>query len=213
MPDVERVKEELTRELKVLEFEILTLARVFAETSFFGHVRNFPNAHHGYLMTCMGRIDVLSSYWSGRVGSRGQTQRMILFMDRYLHPGRIEEHRVAVQMFRHTLMHTGALQFLYNRTTDTRYTRRVYFGEGLRPEWHYRITTEDEQYQEQLRALPVSTGSANSVIKALNVSITRFIGDLSHALQVFLTEFEADASLQANYDNAHPQIVIQEFRP
>jgi hypothetical protein len=27
MPDVERVKEELTRELEVLEFEIVTLAR------------------------------------------------------------------------------------------------------------------------------------------------------------------------------------------
>jgi hypothetical protein len=157
MPDIERVKEELTRELEILEFETSTLARVFAETGFFGHVRNFPNAHHGYLMTCMGRIDVLSSYWSGRVGSRDQTQRMISFMDRYLYPGRVEEHRVAVQMFRHTLMHTGALRFLYDRASDTRYAWRVYFGEGLRPAWHYRITTEDEQHQEQLRALPVST--------------------------------------------------------
>jgi hypothetical protein len=161
----------------------------------------------------MGWIDVLSSYWSGRLGSHGQTQRMTSFMDRYLHPGQIEEHRVAVQMFRHTLMHTGALRYLYNRTTDTRYTWRVYFGEGLRPEWHYRITTEDERYQEQLRALPVSTGSTSSVIKALNVSITQFIGDLRHALQVFLAEFEVDASLQAKYDNAHPRIVIQEFGP
>ena len=75
MLDVALVKEGLIREMEVLEFEVSTLARVFQETQFFGHPSNFPNAHYGYLMTCMGKIDVLSTYWSGldKADSKGQT--------------------------------------------------------------------------------------------------------------------------------------------
>jgi hypothetical protein len=99
MPEAGRVREGLTREVEDLELEVVTLSRMFEESPrFFGHPRNFPNAHYGYLMTCMGKIDVLSSYWSGQVGSQGQTRRMISFMDHCLHPGRIEEQIVAVQM-------------------------------------------------------------------------------------------------------------------
>jgi hypothetical protein len=109
MPNLELVKADLTNEMEILVFEVSTLASVFDKTRFFDHSSNFPNAHYGYLMTCMGKIDVQSSYWSGQVGSQGQTHRMISFMNRYLYPGRTDEHRVSVQMFRHTLMHTGAL--------------------------------------------------------------------------------------------------------
>jgi hypothetical protein len=162
-------------------------------------------------MAGMGKIDVLSSYYSGQVGSRGQTRRMIDFMERFLYAGRLDEHQVAVQMFRHTLMHTGSLRFIYDRANDTRYTWRVFFGEGLRPEWHYRITTEDEQYQDQLRSPAVSTGSTSSACKALNVSIARLIEDLALATTRYLSEFESNVTLQRNYDVAHPQIVMQEF--
>ena len=211
MPDIKQVKTSLTRELEDLEFETSTLSRIFDENRFFDHPRNFPNAHYGYLMACMGKIDVLSAYWSGQVGSHRQTPRMIAFMNRYLYPGRTVEHQVAVQLFRHTLMHTGSLRFLYDRTNDTRYTWRVYLGKGLRPDWHYSITTEDPQSQDQLYAPCVSTGSRHSVCKALNVSIPRFAEDLSHATQLYLSDFENNTNLQTNYDNAHPHIIIQEF--
>jgi len=159
MPDVARVKGELTKEFDILEIEVSTLAETFKETSFFGHVSNFPNAHYGYLMVCMGKIDVLSSYWTGKAGNgSGQTKRMVSFMDRYLYPGKTAEHRVSVQMFRHTLMHTGALRFLYDKKADTRYTWRVYFGEGLSSGEHYTITAQDARYQDQLMTLGVSTG-------------------------------------------------------
>lgn len=211
MLDIARVRADVTRDLDVLKFEVTTLSRMFAETQFFGNPSNFPNAHHGYLMTCTAKIDALSSYWSGLVGSKGQTHRMTSFMNRYLHPGRVEEHRVAVQMFRHTLMHTGSLRFLYDRTTDTKYTWRLHFGDGLRSEWHYRITAEDEQYQDQLCALPVSTGSTSAAIKALNVSIPRLVDDLDRAVQSYLAEFDADVNLQLKYENAQSRIVLQEF--
>ena len=149
MRDINQVKKELTAEMESLVFETATLARVFKETNFHGHPKAFPNAHYGYLMACMGKIDVLSAYHDGRVTAYGQTQRMISFMDRYLYPGRSEEHKVAVKMFRHTLMHTGALRFIYDPATDTRYTWRVHLDDQLPPASHYTVTIEDSRYRHR----------------------------------------------------------------
>lgn len=212
MPDVLRVRENLTKEFDTLEFEVAKLVETFKATNFFGHQSNFPHAHYGYLTVCMGKIDLLSSFWTGKVGQGSdQTKRMIAFMERHLHPGKTAEHRVAVQMFRHTLMHTGALRFLYNKNTDIRYTWRVFFGEGLSPGEHYTTTTHDPQYQDQLMALGVSTGSTTPRVDSLNVSIELFAADVKRAITAYLDDLAADPQLQANYDLAHPKIIIQEF--
>ena len=163
-------------------------------------------------MACMGKIDLLSAYWQGEVTSRGQTVRMRSFMDRYLHPGRTEENRVAVQMFRHTLMHTGALRFLYDKTNDVKYTWRVHFGFTFPPNVrHYSITTEDARYQEMLKAVPVSTASSSSKIRALNLGIIHLVSDLKRGLTAYLADLETDLVLQTNYQKASPKILIQEF--
>lgn len=211
MPDLGQVRESLSREFEVLEFEVSTLSRVFKETRFFGHPSNFPHAHYGYLMACMAKIDMLSSYWSGQVGSKGQTQRMRAFMEKYLYPGKAGEIQVAVQMFRHTLMHTGALRFLYDRKADARYTWRVYL-DALPPHFtHFTITDEDPTYQDQLLAPVVSTGSTTRTTKALNVSIPVFAADLRRAMSDYLEDLAAESVLQTHFDRADAHIIIQEF--
>jgi hypothetical protein len=212
MLEIAKVKEQFTSEFGVLEFEATTLDRAFHETRFFGHPSNFPHAHYGYLMACMGKIDLLSAYWRGEVTHRGQTARMISFMNRYLHPGKAEENRVAVQMFRHTLMHTGALRFLYDRTNDVKYTWRVHFGFSFPAHiQHYTITTEDAKYQDMLREIPVSTASSSTTIRALNLSIIHLVGDLKRALAAYLADLETDFVLQANYERATVSVLVQEF--
>ena len=51
-----------------------------------------------------------------------ETPRMQSFMERYLDAHRTDEHRVAIQLMRNTLMHTGALRYLYEKRTETAYT-------------------------------------------------------------------------------------------
>jgi hypothetical protein len=63
-------------------------------------------------MAALGQIDTLSVCHGGNVGK--QTPRMIAFLDRYVYPGRLDVHRAVVQMLRHTLMHTGALRYLFD---------------------------------------------------------------------------------------------------
>ena len=109
-------------------------------------------------------------------------------------------------------MHTGALRFLYDKTTDTRYTWRVRLDDQLPSDWHYTVSVEDSQYQGPLLAASVSTGSHVSICKALNVDVVKFASDVLNAAKAYLADFEIDLNLQANYDQAHPGVIIQEFK-
>lgn len=113
------IAEEILAHSAALKFEVETLATCFAGNGFFGDSNNFRHGHYGYLMTCLAQVDVLSVYEKGVISHRNQTPRMQGFLDRYLRPGRSEEHRVAIELFRHKLMHTGALRYVYDTTTHT----------------------------------------------------------------------------------------------
>jgi hypothetical protein len=74
-------------------------------------------------MSCMGQIDVMSLCVFDLDKKKGdQTRRMQGFMDHYLYPKKFDENRVAIQLMRHTLMHTGALRYLYDETNQVAYT-------------------------------------------------------------------------------------------
>jgi hypothetical protein len=77
---------------------------------------------------------------------RNQTPRMQGFMERYLDAQKADEHRVAIQLMRHTLMHTGSLRFLYDEKNETGYTWRIHFGDTFPTSiGHYTLTAEDPQ--------------------------------------------------------------------
>lgn len=207
--DIVNVTAKLAEDFSTLEFEVIELDRIFKETQFLGHLSNLPNAHHGYLMVCLSKIDLLSAIWSGQVGSRGQTQRMMLFMEKYLYPGKSEEQGVAVQMFRHTLMHTGSLRFLYSRPRDAKYTWRVYWSSLPSHYTHFTITQEDAQYQDILGAINVTGLSTNPSFRALNISILQFAKDLRNAASSYVTDLLTDLALQSRYEKAMGSIEIQ----
>jgi len=79
------IADEITANTKALHYEVTTLAKLFSETKFLGDNRNFPYAHYGYLMACMGQIDPMSkSEWGPKEPRGNQTPRMQGFMERYL---------------------------------------------------------------------------------------------------------------------------------
>jgi hypothetical protein len=55
---------------------------------------------------------------------------MQLFMESYIDENKIEEHRVAIQLMRHTLMHTGALRYPYDEKNKVAYTWQTYFDDS-----------------------------------------------------------------------------------
>jgi hypothetical protein len=98
-------------------------------------------------------------------------------MLKYLDDQKPEEHRVAIQLLRHTLMHTGALRFVYDPKTDLYYTWRIHFGDSFPSNLdHYTVTGVDSGHQDIL--LNLVQGGSGATVKALNLRLTTFAADV-----------------------------------
>lgn len=175
------IADEILANVAALAYEVNALAQRFdEEPKFYGDNRNFPHAHYGYLMACMGQIDVMSKCEFGPGEPHGgQTPRMREFMLRYLHPNKADEHRVAIKLMRHTLMHTGALRPLYDKDAQVAYTWRLHFGDTLPSGFtHYTLTVEDSAHQQELLA---AVPGPVVKVRALNIRLTAFAADVVRA--------------------------------
>jgi hypothetical protein len=205
------IASEITANAAGLHDEVITLAQLFSKTQFLGDNRNFPHAHHGYLMACMGQIDLMSKCEFGPNEPPGnQTPRMQSFMERYLDAQKADEHRVAIQLMRHTLMHTGALRYVYEKKTGTAYTWRIHFGDTFPAQLrHYTLTVEDPTYQDDL--LASVTGNVAQV-KALNIQVTEFAGDIARVAHSYTTAMSSNQTLRSNCELVYPMIRVQPIK-
>lgn len=190
---------EIIANATALNGEVATFTKMPTKTKFLTY---------GCLMACMGQIDLMSKCEFGKGEPQGgQTPRMRSFMERYLDATKVEEHRVTIQLMRHTLMHTGELRFLYEKKTETGCTWRIHFADTFPSQFgHYTLTTEDPTYQDTLIA---SVNGKVTTVKALNLNITEFADDILRLAQSYTTALGANSSLQANSEAAYPAIRVQ----
>lgn len=203
---------EIAAGAEALNYEVKALADIFSGTQFLSDHRNFPHAHYGYLMSCMAQIDLTSrcEYGIGEPEG-GQSARMLNFMERYLDSAKTHEHRVAIQLMRHTLMHTGALRFLYDPDTETAYTWRVHFYETPQTQFeHYTLTVEDSAYQDQLLA---SVDGPVSSVMTLNLRLTTFADDIVRVATAYTTAMSSDPVLRSNCEDVYPGVIVQRLKP
>jgi hypothetical protein len=160
----------------------------------------------------MGQIDLMSKCeWGPVEPARNQTPRMQGFMERYLDAQKVDEHRVAIQLMRHTLMHTGALRFLYDKKTEIGYTWRIHFGDTFPTSiGHYTFTAEDPQYQGILQR---AVNGKVVGVKALNVQLTAFAADIQRVAHDYTAAMTKDPTLQSKCEGAYPDIRVQQFKP
>src|SRR5262249_37320167 len=78
--------------------------------------KGYSQTLYGYMHRAFGLIDALSSYWRGDGSNGGQSKRMVDFMETYLGTNR-RAHSIAVQIWRHKLVHTALLRNLRDDTT------------------------------------------------------------------------------------------------
>lgn len=203
--DAEAIAAELLADATTLHGEVAAVADGLERNT---SAHRFRYAHYGYLMACMGQFDLLSRCEFG-VGEPqgGQTVRMRSFMPRYLDAHKTDEHTVAIQLMRHTLMHTGALRFLYDRQAQVAYTWRVHFN-GLLPAGvaHYTLSTEDAAYQDVL--LSAVNGQV-AVVKALNVRLTNLSADVVRVARAYTTEMLGDPMLRHRCEAAYAGVCVQ----
>jgi hypothetical protein len=129
---------------------------------------------------------------------------------RYLDAQKADEHRVAIQLMRHTLMHTGSLRFLHDEKTETGYTWRIHFGDTFPTSiGHYTLTAEDPQYQGVLRA---AVNAKVVGVKALNVQLTAFAADILRVAKAYTATLDRDPTLQSKCEGAYPNIRVQQLK-
>ena len=155
-------------------------------------LHGFPYTLYGYMMTLFARIDLLSAYWAGDASTKGQTLRMIDFMDKYMSSNR-EANSVAVQMWRHKLMHTSEPRNLLDERTNKVYRWLLHWGERLPADQHY-------------------TFAETSDSRILNLGLLYLIEDLRRAVGTYLSDLSVDPSLQSKYEKVKTEIASYKFR-
>lgn len=206
------IVDEIMANATSLNDEANALAKLFSETKFLGDNRNFPHAHYGYLIACMGQIDLMSKCEFGEgEPTGGQSERMRDFIERYLGAQKVEEHRVAIQLMRHTLMHTGALRYLYEEKTETAYTWRIHFGDTFPADTfgHYTLNVEDLTYQDHMLA---AVAGNVATAKAFNLQVTKFTADILRVAHAYTTAMSNDLGLQTRCQDVYPRLRVQPLK-
>jgi hypothetical protein len=158
-----------------------------------GPLHGFPQTLYGYMMGVFSFLDLLSYYWSGPK-SRPQTTRMVDFMEKYMSPNR-EAHSLAVQIWRHKLMHTARPRALRDPTTGkTLYWLLQWFEPHLPREQHY-------------------TFSETSNMKILNLGAIYLMEDLERAAQAYFADLQHSAQLQANAEAVEAKLASYSYKP
>ncbi len=155
-------------------------------------LHGFTNTLYGYMMVLFSQIDLLSAHWRGDTSSRGQTKRMVDFMEQYMGFER-EVASVAVQMWRHKLMHTGEPRHLYDKRTGKVYRWLLHWGKHLPENLH-------------------CTFSETSDSRILNLGLLYLVADLKTGIETYLADLSADPLLQSFYEKASKELDSYEFR-
>jgi hypothetical protein len=133
---------------------------------------------YGYMHRTFGFIDALSSYWKGN--DANQSLRMVDFLEKYLSPNR-RAHSVAVQVWRHKLVHTALPRALRDSNT----------GRTM----HYMIQWHESQMQpEQPHYSIVSFGHD----EVFNLACISMLEDLERVATNFATDLGSSRQLASN---------------
>jgi hypothetical protein len=183
---------ELISSVDRLAREVEEVYRKLVLPTWGGDLHGLPDALYGYMMGVFTRIDLVSAHWRGTYKG-DQTQRMVQFMDRYFCTNH-EANSVAVQMWRHKLMHTAQPRYLRDSETGILYQWLLHWEEHLPQEQHFTFTT-----------------TADSRI--LNLGLVYLIRDLRRAVERYRTELAFKAKLQAAFRKVEGELEVYELRP
>lgn len=149
---------------------------------------------YGFMMAAFASIDLHSRLWvtdpnRGTKAKLPQTARMVAYMNRFL-PGTSTAHAVAVQLWRHTLMHTGGPRQIVDRDSRREFSYLLHWSSAQLPaEQHFELESD----------------------KKLNLALDLLLGNIAAALATIRREAENDRAIAAQTEMAWQEIVIQKF--
>jgi hypothetical protein len=191
MLNLAEIRKQHTRYITDFEREVQIVYSTLVLPHWGGELHGFSHTLYGYMMHLFATIDLLSAYWKGKTSR--QTLRMIEFMNQYICHNH-EANTVAVQMWRHKLMHTSEPRYLYDERTSKTYRWLLHWGEHLPREQHYTFADTHDS-------------------RILNLALLYLIGDFRTGVEQYLADLVASLQLQSNYEKFQAEVGSYRFRP
>lgn len=170
---------DIEKQINRLEREVMEVYEGLVLPTWGKEMHGFPQTLYGYMMECFSYIDLLSAYWKGN--ENDQTKRMLSFMNTYIRSAS-EENSVAIQVWRHKLMHTSRPRSLMNENTNKVYYWLLHWYEHLPEEQHFTFCETNDR-------------------KILNVGLVYLIKDISKALSQYGTDLSNSQDLMEKYES------------
>jgi hypothetical protein len=182
--------QDLERDVRQLRIESSVVYTTLVKPNFGTGGHHFFMTLYGYVMAAFAMIDLHSQLW-GRRTKRAiqQTPRMTAYMDQFF-PGTSAAHVVAVQLWRHTLMHTARPRKLTDRAS------------GM--EFHYLLHWSSEQLPKE-QYFELESG------EKLNLSVNLLLADIADANHKVRHSTDRDGPARDRANVAWQDIVIQRF--
>lgn len=180
----------LVEELERLETEAKTVYRELVLPNWGKELHGFPDTLYGFMMGLFARVDMASAYWKGNFDR--QTRRMVSFMDFYVSSNH-EANSVAVQMWRHKLMHTSQPRYLRDEKTNKTYRWLLQWWEHLPAERHYTFVETSDS-------------------RILNIGLIYLITDLRRAIERFIRDLQGSLDLQAKFKRVEDELATSTYR-
>ncbi len=167
----------LLDELTRLTFEAQTVYRELVLPGWGGPRHGMPDTLFGYVAGAFARTDLASALWKG--SGSNDSRRMVDFLTHFASVGR-REASVAVNIWRHKLVHTSAPRVVHDRTTGQDLHWLLHWGDEHLPRSdHFRFQSNDV---------------------VLNLSLFGLLETLRTALVAYVEALRRDATLQTRYD-------------
>lgn len=160
-------------------------------------------------MACMSKIDFLS--FCHAPDEKSQTRRMQSFLSTFVSETKVRENEVVVKMFRHGLMHTGALQFVFDAELNEIFTWRIHWNRPSADFKHFSITDEDPRHQGQMLGIhDVRFPSRPSPqVLCFNCVLTELAEDLVRGGDRFLDQGDSSEAARESIIKACREVSLQ----
>lgn len=179
---------ELEQDQRQLAIESSAVYQTLVKPTFGSGGHHYHMTLWAYVMSAFARVDLYSRLALGQMKG-DQTGRMLEFLNTYL-PNDVLAHRLAVQLWRHTLMHTTRPRRLRDTKSGREYFYLLHWGADQLPrEQHY--TVQDGQN--------------------LAVGLEFLLEDLLSAIERLRTKAGTDSALRARVLTEWPTIALQKF--
>lgn len=188
--ELERLRDELIGDVDALmrEAELVYAELVLPRWGSAEH-HGFPRTLYGYLMASFSIIDLLSHH---RYSDPSQTTRMRSFLHDYM-GAPPEAAAVAVQLWRHTLMHTGNPRAVIDQASGRMFRWLLHWREHLPREQHMQFQRTDGE-------------------SILNVGLMYLVEDLAAALSRTFADAANSAELRDRFLRVSKDLSTQKLR-